>query len=150
MQGLKPISDEETLGQILTTLYSYQRYNIDCYDLESTELPSPINLKVFRSILILFNGEIVGTGSIWINSNDVQVAGNIGQLMISDAYCQSHELVHRILYCLESIAWEYGCGHTVLKGSSIRQYKDLVQDLDYQEHLRNYKMYYVKMRHCPK
>lgn len=78
LNGMVPISNEETRGQIMGTLFSYQRFNIVGQDSEIAVLTPSKDIKIFRTVLILYQGECVGTGSIWISSNNEQIAGNIG------------------------------------------------------------------------
>ena len=72
--NLTPISDEESRGQIMSTLFSYERFSYekqaDFSASTAAELCQDRNVKVFRTIIILYQGECVGTGSVWINSNN--------------------------------------------------------------------------------
>lgn len=86
LKYLQPISEEETKGQITCTIHSYERFSFQKFETESTDVSSTLkNIKVFRSILILFDRKVVGTGSVWITSQDDQIAGNIGQLMVEES-----------------------------------------------------------------
>ena len=107
-------------------------------------------VKIFRTIVVMQNKKVIGTGSVWITQCDNQRAGNIGQLMIHDSYPEPVEIIHRLLFCIECIAFAHKCNQTVLKGSVVKNYKDLVTDLDYFSHLRSGKTYFIKMAECQK
>lgn len=88
----------------------------------------------------------MATGSVWISCQEDQIACNIGQLMMSPDYANPTELLHRLLFCLESVAWSMSGTHTILEGRTIKNYKDIVLDLDYREHIRKGKIYFIKMK----
>ena len=78
------------------------------------------------------HGGIVGTCSLQITcTNNGQIVGTISEMLTSRDYAAQSELIHRLIHCIESIAWLHECTHIVLKNRDVLGCEDAVHDLDY-------------------
>ena len=58
--------------------------------------------------------------------------------MLSKHYANATELVHRLVFCLETVAWRcYSATHAVIAAQDVNSFEETVVDLDYVEHYRN-------------
>ena len=92
------------------------------------------------------HGGIVGSCSIRITHfNDERVVGNISRLLVVPEYPSQSELIHRLLYCIESIAWTQKCTHIVLNSEDVAECKSTVQDLDYEVYYKDGQSFFLKL-----
>ena len=77
-------------------------------------------------------GGIVGTCSLQITrTNNGEIVGSVGEMLTFRDYPAQSELIHRLIHCIESIAWLHECTHIVLKNADVVGCEEAVHDLDY-------------------
>lgn len=71
----------------------------------------------------------VGMGTLMFRKTEKRLSGVIGEIMINPNYIDHKQILHKIAFTLEKLAWVNNCTDTVIQAFTIDE--DLVRDLDY-------------------
>jgi len=124
-----PVNSEFTTGQILKGL-GYNMSNPNLLKMNGVKLAHDV---VQKTIVIEFNQEIVACGSIIIRKSKTRYSGKITYLMVKSTYRSKEQLIHTLIFSLESIANASDCSYTLFNKKDVGDYHEVVKDLDYKK-----------------
>lgn len=94
------------------------------------------------SIVLMNKNKCIAVGSVLMVQLDDELPGQIGELMYDPSYGSGKEILHRLVYCLESLAWALKCTYISLFGPLSQQsFVNTVLDLDYEDYRKDGMMF---------
>jgi len=89
--------------------------------------------QVFKTVMVEHNGKCIAVGSLLIRKlpNQKKISANLGHFMIDDTYPAHSQLLHTLIFSLESIAWIHGASYVVVSRNDVHKTKEIVKELEY-------------------
>lgn len=112
LKGLRPVDVSKKNGNIVNYIQNMESFSLHRELINNQEQCSLDRL--FTTIVLEVNGKVVATGSIQVRVFENETVGNIYYLMLSPKYKSPSELVHKLVFCLESLAWASKCSHVMI------------------------------------